>query len=197
MEIQSQKYLDPWLHYVLPNFLSREMFDLIKTNAYKILDFDTPKKESMVNFKHDKDFKDWFVKLYPTFCDMLEVPCIKPVNAVFQYTCFNDCDHTNRYDGGIHSDSFDKQISCLIPISEFGSGTMLYDENKSFVKQIEWKQNSAFLFANKPTYWHSVGNANGSSRCLLNVIYYPAGYSKIHEKLYNVKRSTEHLKNKS
>lgn len=194
MQINSVKYTDPWLHYTLPDFLPTNMFQLIEQTALAQLDFDTPGRETCVNFKHDKEFTNWFIDLYPSFCEMLEIQTIKPVSITFQYTCFNNCDHTTRYDGGIHTDSFDKQLSCLIPISEHGSGTMLYDIDKNFVRQVEWQKNSAFLFANKPTQWHSVGQANGTSRCLLNVIYYPKNYSPIHEKLYNVKRSRDHLK---
>lgn len=193
MKINFQKHTDPWLHYTLPNFLPDPIFNVVEKTANKFLDIETENIKSIKNVNHaSENFRNWFIEKYPIFCNLLEVKEIQPVDVAFQYSCYNNCDDSQRYDGGIHTDSFDKQLSCLIPISEKGSGTMLYNENKSFVKQIEWKKNTAFLFANKPTFWHAVGKANGTSRCLLNVIYYPKGYARIHENLYNVKRSREH-----
>lgn len=173
-----------------------DMFDLAEKVARENLDFKTPNHRSLINYNHDSDFTNWFINLYPFFCNILGIKEINPVKIIFQYTNYNNADDSTRYDGGIHTDSFDKQMSCLIPLSVDGSGTMLYNEKKELVKQIDWKQNSAFLFANKPHHWHSVGLANGSSRCLLNVIYMPKNYSLHHETIYNIKRPREHLRRK-
>lgn len=194
MQVEYKKYNDPWDHILLPDLLPVNMLDIAETVAAEKLDFKTPNHKSMVNYPHDQSFNSWFLDLYPFFCDILEIKQFQPVKLIFQYTCYNNWDDSTRYDDGIHTDSFDKQFSCLIPLSVDGSGTMLYDENKNLVKQIDWKKNTAFLFANKPHHWHSVGLANGTSRCLLNVIYMPKNYSMHHEAIYNVKRTREHLK---
>lgn len=189
-----QKYTDPWDHIVLHDFLPSNLLSIAESVANDNLDFKTPNHKSMINYQHDEEFGKWFLDLYPHFCDILNLEKFFPVKLIFQYTCYNNWDDSQRYDDGIHTDSFDKQLSCLIPLSVDGSGTMLYDESKNLVKQIEWKKNNAFLFANKPHHWHSVGLANGTSRCLLNVIYMPKNYSMQHELIYNVKRTREHLK---
>lgn len=195
--MEVSQYSEPWDYILISNFLPIKMFDFAQNIAKSNLDFETPKHKSMLNYNHDKNFEDWCSNLYPFFCKTLNVKIITPVKILFQYTCYNNFDDSSRYDGGIHTDSFDKQISCLIPLSDKGSGTMLYNDKKELAKQIEWKQNTAFIFANKPNHWHSVGLANETSRCLLNVIYMPKNYSIHHEKIYKVKRSRDHLvKNK-
>lgn len=144
----------------------------------------------MINYNHDMFFRGYFLDLYDTFCDILEIPKLNMTEneVCFQYVSYNDCDQYEKYGMYMHTDSFDKQLSCLIPISQTGSGTLLYDDNKNLVKEVEWRKNTAFLFANKPNHWHAVGSSIGTTRCLLNVLYLPRGYSATHEKLYNVKR---------
>ncbi len=190
MELEFQRYTDPWLHYSIPNFLSDDMFKVAEDTANKILDFKTQNHRSMINYNHDKNFRDYFLNLYSSFCDRLEIPKLDMTENEmrFQYVSYNNCTDYEKHGMYMHTDSFDKQLSCLIPISITGSGTELYDDNKKFVKEVEWKKNTAFLFANKPNHWHVVGSSIGTTRCLLNVLYMPKGYSSIHEKLYNVKR---------
>lgn len=189
--MEFQRYTDPWLHYSIPNFLPDDMFKEAEDTADKILDFKKQNHRSMINYEdNDKGFRNYLFNLYPIFCDKLEIPKLTMIESriVLQYVSYNNCTDYEKHGMYLHTDSFDKQLSCLIPISDTGSGTELYDDNKNFVKKVEWKKNTAFLFANKPNHWHVVGSSIGTTRCLLNVLYKPKYYSSIHEKLYNVKR---------
>lgn len=188
--LEFQKHIDPWLHYTIPDFLPDDKFQNIETTSKKILDFKTQNYRSLINHNHDINLRNFFYALYPVFCDKLEIMelDLSPNNITFQYVSYNNCTEYEKYGMYLHTDSFDKQLSCLIPISDTGSGTLLYDRNKNFVKEVEWKKNSAFIFANKPDHWHEVGKSIDTIRCLLNVLYLPKNYSAIHEKLYNVKR---------
>ena len=195
--MEFQRYTDPWTYFMLPNFLSEAMFDVVEKTAYRILDFETPKHRSMVlDHKHDQEFTNYFINLYPLFCEKLEIKEVprKTVRVLFQYVCYKDCEDKNFVGTGIHNDSFAKQFSCLIPISETGSGTLLYDENLRFVKEVDWKKNCAFVFANKPNHFHEIGSSLKTTRCLLNVLYMPVGYTEIHEKTFNVKRAVHQVK---
>jgi hypothetical protein len=65
--------------------------------------------------------------------------------------CLASSDHP------IHDESEDKVLSAVTYLhpSE-GEGTLLYDETKQFVKQIEWKPNRTLVFAGKTGLtWHS------------------------------------------
>lgn len=195
--MEFQKFNDPWLHYVIPDILPHDMFRIAYDVAYSKLDF-TKAKDLITNYlEQDVSFHLFFKEHYCSFCEKLKITPVFPIRFTFQYSLYNNSDDFDRYDNGIHTDSFSKQFSCLIPLSNFGSGTMLYDEQRNFVKQIDWKQNHAFIFANKPNHFHAVGKANGTARCLLNAIAYPRNYAMIHEKLYNLKRPTDHLNNKT
>ena len=136
MTINYKKYNDPWDHILLANLLPENLLSLAEKVAEENLDFVTKNNRSIINYNHDKDFNSWFLSLYPFFCDLLDLQEIHPVKLIFQYTCYNNCDDSARYDNGIHTDSFDKQFSCLIPLSNEGSGTMLYDSEKNLIKQI-------------------------------------------------------------
>jgi hypothetical protein len=181
-----QEYRDPWLHYTIPNFLTDEIFETVSNTAKSILDFDTKNHRSMINHKHDEKFTNYFKSLYPTFCKKLEIIEMpeKSVQVAFQYVNYNDY----TQDTLIHSDSFAKQFSCLVPISETGSGTLLYDQQLNFVKEVEWYKNTALVFANKPHHMHAIGRSNRTIRCLLNILFMPHGYASMHEKIFKVNR---------
>lgn len=57
----------------------------------------------------------------------------------------------------IHDESENKVLSAVTYLyPNWGEGTLLYNENKQFVKQIEWKPNRMMVFAGKTGLtWHS------------------------------------------
>jgi hypothetical protein len=69
----------------------------------------------------------------------------------------------------IHDEAENKVLSAvtyLYPMN--GQGTLLYDKDKNFVKQIEWQQNRMMVFAGKTgVTWHSYKSI-GNVRLTLN-----------------------------
>ncbi len=65
--------------------------------------------------------------------------------------CLADSEHP------IHDESEDKVLSAVTYLyPSTGDGTLLFDENKKFAKQIEWKPNRTMVFAGKTGLtWHS------------------------------------------
>lgn len=70
----------------------------------------------------------------------------------------------------IHDESENKIMSCVTYISpEKSNGTLLYDKDKNFVKEIEWKQNRTLIFcALDNVTWHAYKSTGKSFRLTLN-----------------------------
>ena len=70
----------------------------------------------------------------------------------------------------VHDETGPKMLSCVTyidPIDE--CGTMLYDSNKDYVGDVEWKVNRSMIFAKKPNVtWHSFRSSSNSYRITIN-----------------------------
>jgi len=71
--------------------------------------------------------------------------------------CLKESEHP------IHDEVEDKVLSAVTYLyPETGDGTLLYDRDKKFVKQIEWKPNRTMVFAAETgTTWHSYKSTSG------------------------------------
>jgi hypothetical protein len=63
----------------------------------------------------------------------------------------------------IHDEAENKVISAVTYLyPQEGQGTLIYDQEKNFVKQIEWKPNRMMVFAGKTGLtWHSYKSTGG------------------------------------
>ena len=73
----------------------------------------------------------------------------------------------------IHNDTSNKVWSLVIYLfPKHSNGTLLYDQNKKLVKEIEWKQGRGLAFSCDPREmksWHSYTNTTDQFRTTLNI----------------------------
>lgn len=69
------------------------------------------------------------------------------------------------YDYPIHDEADRKVLSIVHYLGEDGDGTILYDKNKNYVCEVEWKPNRAMIFAGIDNItWHSYKNTRDHDR---------------------------------
>jgi hypothetical protein len=70
----------------------------------------------------------------------------------------------------IHDESESKILSIVTYVaSNNGKGTRLYDSDKKFIKEVEWKENKALIFAGiTGKTWHDYYSEQGSYRITVN-----------------------------
>tara|TARA_E500000318_G_scaffold6741_1_gene6343 strand:+ start:1342 stop:1854 length:513 start_codon:yes stop_codon:yes gene_type:complete len=82
-----------------------------------------------------------------------------------------------NYEDGIHTDVKEKLMSVVVYLhtesADKGAlGTLIYDKNKNFVKEIEWKPNRCLVFCKQPNVtWHNFKASDVSPRMSYNIFY--------------------------
>jgi hypothetical protein len=90
-----------------------------------------------------------------------EFPVHREHSSLYKYgeciLCLGDSSHP------IHDEAEDKVLSVVTYLwPETGEGTLLYNKDKSFSKQVEWKPNRAMAFAGTTGLtWHSYKSTTG------------------------------------
>ena len=150
-------FYEPFKYAVIDNFFDKE--DLIyvtetldEIQKHKDFDniFDTQKarKRKLAKDLHDynKNAEQRFAK-YLKLADSLDIKQDKEKEYTSQYVySFRVKKRVEDYP--IHTENIHKGISLLVYLSEEENyGTELYDDNKNFVKRIEWKNNRAFIMS--------------------------------------------------
>ena len=77
------------------------------------------------------------------------------------------------FDGGsypIHDDCIEKVLTNVIFVApDISCGTKIYDENKNFVKSVNWKENTSLIFPPLDNItWHSYESLPNSYRVTIN-----------------------------
>lgn len=67
----------------------------------------------------------------------------------------------------IHNDGDWKLLSSIFYISDKGTGTLLYDNNKQFYNEITWKKGKGYSFIPTETAWHNYKNDSDGLRMAL------------------------------
>lgn len=202
IERDIQYFNDPFKYVVIDDFFSKEDLEFVTNTLNTIQEkkdfdniFDTQKarKRKLAKDLHDynKDPNQRFAK-YFELADSLDIKQDKEKIFTSQYVYSfrvifqneklfyeSSRDYSFRVkklveDYPIHPEHIKKGISLLVYLSEEENyGTELYDEDKNFVKQIEWKNNRAFImsgFDNQngtlqgTSTWHTYRTKPGSIR---------------------------------
>ena len=202
IERDIQYFNDPFKYVVIDDFFSKEDLEFVTNTLNTIQEkkdfdniFDTQKarKRKLAKDLHDynKDANQRFAK-YFELADSLDIKQDKEKIYTSQYVYSfrvifqneklfyeSSRDYSFRAkklmeDYPIHPENIHKGISLLVYLSEEENyGTELYDEDKNFVKQIEWKNNRAFImsgFDNQngtlqgTSTWHTYRTKPGSIR---------------------------------
>jgi hypothetical protein len=80
------------------------------------------------------------------------------------------------YDYPIHDEARRKVLSIVHYLGEDGDGTLLYDKDKNFVCEVEWKPNRALIFAAIDNVtWHAYKNTKGFKRKTIMTFFIRTG----------------------
>ena len=76
----------------------------------------------------------------------------------------------DKVEGPLHTENPTKILSCVTYCDpEVAVGTLIYDKDKNFVKEVEWKRNRSLIFAGlDDTTWHRYKAGNTKLRLTLN-----------------------------
>ena len=107
----------------------------------------------------ERPIDESWIKMFPEYREYSDLILLTELNVLM--------DELNY---PIHDENPSKILSVvtyLIP--ETGKGTVLYDENQNYVKELEWKPNRTFIFpAITGKTWHSYNSPKGTYRITLN-----------------------------
>ncbi len=143
-------YKKPWRHAVIDNFFSEDLLNHIST------------LEKPDVTKRVQRFKDELVSEY--FQTALEQ------QGKNHYLEFNHMQAGTEHP--VHDEAPSKKLSVVVYISpEISDGTYVYtgSHKLSFVKEIAWKVNRAFIFKGiRGVTWHSFANKQDLPRLTIN-----------------------------
>lgn len=167
-------FLDPWPHQTIDDFYDDTLFREMKK---ELIEFSKGKIQS--NYTKFDYILENFSEVLPH-----TVKCIKsniiseenlkgfPHHRAYKnlklktqvIVCLNDVEYR------IHDETRDKILSVVTYITpEKSIGTLIYDKNKQFVKEVEWKPNRTLIFAGiENTTWHNYKSEKGNYRITLN-----------------------------
>lgn len=170
MNCQLTKYSDPWEHLTIDDFYDQTLFDDMKR---ELIQYVRDKKVSIA-LNYIEDFSDlpmtkrcidsnpvseeWITH----FSQHREYESLTPRHQVII------CLGANSYE--IHDEIPKKVLSSVTYIwSNAGTGTLIYDDDKEFVKEVEWEENKTLMFCGLDnTTWHSYYSKPRSIRITLN-----------------------------
>ncbi len=175
---------DPWDHQIIDDFFDEQTFKKIQ-EAAKIFstlnDYDTPEIVWM-NELEDLGVTKETVELIINEADSvaknfnrISKPYRNKLSSKLGYfnnPRFGVCPPNTVNE--IHDEGSNKIMALIVYVDpEESQGTLLYKDNdeKTFVKEIEWKPNRAFLMFSQPNVtWHKY-DSKQSTRVTLNFYY--------------------------
>jgi hypothetical protein len=184
MNIFIKKILDepiinnPWPHQIVSDLLDTSLFNEVDQQCQKLL---LLKQKSLIypnDFeKYNLDLKDKVDSLSTDILFNFE-PIIKQYPYHRRYSQKPEIDtHISvvrplPYKHVIHDESADKILSIILYVTPtLNKGTLMYNENdeKTLIKTVPWKQNSAFIFCGRDqSTWHSFESDETNNRVTLN-----------------------------
>lgn len=188
--IDIQKILDapmlkePWEHKIIDNFFPEEVFSKIRNAAKKLSNYAEEGKTKPVWMHEALDYgieEDVVDSIIITADDILDN--INDIKSKFSRSNSSQIGYFampkfgvsgKNFSYPIHSESNHKCLLFVIYIDpEVDRGTRLYKEKseESFVKEIEWKPNRAFVMCptDNDITWHNWANLQNPSRVTLNI----------------------------
>lgn len=159
----------PWTHHIIEGFLRPKDFDKIieltdglargKNNS-RYSGFIKPKCES----------SQTICKIYSERVDLLVEKYFPDVNMDDYAILIEYSSCGKGFEYPIHNDAPEKLFSMVHYISPDNSeGTKLYNKDRSFHSEAEWKPNNALMFRRTEDTWHSY-NSKNFVRQTINII---------------------------
>lgn len=167
---------EPWPHIVIDNYYEEIMFNNMCdeiTQFVKELKARGSLKDKKTTIKYtDSDLPLTYACIKSRAISQLDLsmfPKVRDHKDLGMYTEVNICRDDMRYP--IHDENPKKVLSAvtyLLP--ETSRGTLLYDQYKNFVKEVEWKPNRTLIFAPiDGVTWHTYESIPGSYRITVNM----------------------------
>jgi hypothetical protein len=166
---------DPWPHLVIDNYFddclaekaTKEIIDFIKASK--------PKNKQTVIRSTDYDFEQLFpvTKQYIS-SNIVNESLLSIFPRTREYTTLNTYSEINICLGDfsypIHDENTAKVLSAVTYLfPKVSRGTLIYDSDKNFYKEVEWKQNRTLIFAPLDDItWHSYEVSNIPVRITIN-----------------------------
>lgn len=163
------KYFEPWEHEIIDEFydealflrMKQEIIDYVKANSKLISGINIINEIRELNLPLTKaciDSRPINEEWLKTFSEYREYESLKVENQII--ICIGE-----QAEYRIHDERPEKILSAVLYITpDRSTGTLIYDQNKVFVKEVEWKPNTALIFPGiTDKTWHN----------------YKAGFSKI------------------
>lgn len=170
MNYQLTKYFDPWEHLTVDNLYDASLFsDMQKELVQHVRD---KKVQMPLNFI--EDFSDLPMTKKCIDSHLITEEWVANFSKVREYESLTPrhqvivCLGASTFD--VHYEHPKKVLSSVTYVwSNAGTGTLIYDTDKEFVKEVEWEENRTLMFCGlDDTTWHSYYSKPRSIRITLN-----------------------------
>ena len=149
-----QYFDDPFRYAVIDNFFSEKdlefvtaKLDFLEQNRKFRNDTEQRKKNVKKQLHNYEKTPDERYAKYFQLINSLDIKQDKEKDYTSEYAYFYRA-RKEVEDNPVHTENIYRAISLTVYMGkEKNYGTLLYDENKNFVKEIEWKYNRAFVMA--------------------------------------------------
>lgn len=160
----------PWPHLVIENYYSDEVFDVLRSEAKRFVkgNVDVTTRKQAFAMPENQTLRDC-IDSRPLTEDMLaKFPSHRPYSALNLFWEVNFLIGPFKYP--IHDESSRKVLSCVVYVDpDENNGTYLYNEDKTFNRQVSWKPNTALIFpAIDGVTWHDYDCPKGKYRVTVN-----------------------------
>lgn len=160
----------PWPHLVIENYYSDEVFDVLRSEAKRFVkgNVDVTTRKQAFAMPENQTLRDC-IDSRPLTEDMLaQFPSHRPYSALNLFWEVNFL--LGPFNYPIHDESSRKVLSCVVYVDpDENNGTYLYNEDKTFNRQVAWKPNTALIFpAIDGVTWHDYDCPKGKYRVTVN-----------------------------
>jgi hypothetical protein len=166
-----KKYNEPWPHIIEDNYIDQKNFEQVKNEIIGFVKkqkinlgitiFDNPDlSQDTVNYLDKYTINQHFIKKH--FKDHRSFKKLKIKNEII--LCVGSSEFIK------HCDAENKVLSLVTYIHPAKSvGTLIYNKNKDFIKEVEWRPNRALIFAPlTDVTWHSYKSNKNEFRITFN-----------------------------
>lgn len=161
---------DPWPYLVIEDYYSDEVFDVLRREAKNFVKskvdvttrkqaFAMPENDTLKECIYSRPLTESMLSQFPQHRSYPSLKLFWEVNFLmgpFKYP--------------LHDESTRKVLSCVVYVDpDENNGTYLYNEDKTFNRQIPWKPNTALIFpALDGVTWHNYDCPKGKYRVTVN-----------------------------
>ena len=166
--------MNPWPHAVVDNYYPTEQFESMRQEIINNIKARHPTNKQTFYRSTDADFKHLFPYTFACaasvspYTQLGAFKTSRPYNNLSSYVEVNVI--FDGHDYPIHDENPRKILSIVNYVApENSTGTLIYDENKTYYSEIEWKQNRTLVFPGiTGLTWHAYRVQPRSLRITLN-----------------------------